>query len=205
MIAITIAVGAKYEAAAKLAVDSCEKMTGLRAFTLRNTGACPPAKFKLCLLELLPLETILYFDADARFLRPWDPHQYEDSPAVVTVLDWPSAARNVDCDAFGIDRNRYFASGFWIANARHHAAAWAAASKIAFAPDYRTAFKYEQTALNAAVQRAELPVTNLDRRYWWIPTRDHPAPPDVVTVARGGDAPEDQIAYDEAVRNARVA
>lgn len=205
MIAITIAVGAKYEAAAKLAVDSCERMTGLRAFTLRNTGACPPAKFKLRLLEMFPLQTIFYFDADARFLRPWDPRQYEDSSSVVTVLDWPSAARNDDCTTFGINPSRYFASGFWIANARHHAAAWAEARKIAHAPDYRTAFKYEQTALNTAVQRAGLQVTNLDRRYWWIPTRDHPAPPDVVTVARGGDAPEDQIAYDEAVRNARVA
>lgn len=205
MIAITIAVGAKYEAAAKLAVESCEKMTGLRAFTLRNTGACPPAKFKLRLLELFPLQTILYFDADARFLRSWDPRQYEDSSSVVTVLDWPSAARNDDCTTFGINPSRYFASGFWIANARHHAAAWAEARKIAHDPDYRTSFKYEQTALNTAVQLAGLPVTNLDRRYWWIPTRDHPAPPDVVTVARGGDAPEDQIAYDEAVRNARVA
>lgn len=205
MIAVTIAVGPKYEAAAALAVHSCREATGLNPFTIRNCGACPPAKLKLRLLEMFPRESVLYFDADARFLRPWDPRQYEGSPAVVAVLDWPSAARNADCAAFNLDARSYFASGFWIANAKHHAATWAEARKIAFATDYRTAFKYEQTALNAAVQRGDVPVRFLDRRHWWIPTAAHQAPPDVIAVAMGGDAWQDREAYEAAIRNARAA
>jgi hypothetical protein len=117
----------------------------------------------------------------------------------VLVLDWPSEARNVDCERYGIDRGRYFASGFWIANGRH-AEVWENAHKLAVAPDYATAFKYEQTALNVAVQRARLPVTILDRRYWWIAREADLPPTDTIIVAMGSDAAVDRRAYEDAIK-----
>lgn len=201
MIAVTIAVGTAYQQMAKLAVESCKKNVGLVPIVISETP-CKPAWYKLRLLDLFPGETILYFDADARFLRPWDVSVFEDTPWPVVVQDWPSTARNEDCGRYKIDRDRYFASGLWIANWRHRVI-WRAAREIGEKPDYRTQFKYEQTALNTACQRTEIPLTFLPRQNWWIATLDHRAPVDTVTVALGGELNgPDREAYDQAIRRA---
>lgn len=206
MRAVTIAVGPAWEAMAALAAASVRQHLGLEPEIIRDVGDCrQPAKYKLRLLERFRGETVLYFDADCRVLRPWLWEQFEDCRWPVVVLDWPSRARDQDCRGFRIDADRYFASGFWIANARHqsHRDAWAAARTIAEDPTYRTAFKYEQTALNCAVQRAGLPLTLLDRRHWWITTLDHPAPQDVAQIALGGALHgPDRAAYDAALEAA---
>ena len=202
MIAVTIAVGDGYHELAVLAVESCRAMTGLYPVVINDTGDCQPAKFKLRLLEMFRGETVLYFDADARFLRPWNVCEFENLSWPVVVLDWPTKARDADCAAFEIDPTRYFASGFWIANQRH-AAVWTEARQIVESPRYETRFKYEQTALNTAIQRARLPLTILDRRYWWIPTVADQAPLDAVAVALGGglNGPN-RPSYDAAIRRA---
>lgn len=203
MIAVTIAVGKEWEAIASLAVASCRAMTGLNPIVITETpGERDPAKAKLRLLDQFPGQTVLYFDADARFLRQWDPQLFEGTPWPVVVQDWPSRARDTDCARYGLDPQRYFASGFWISGPAQREV-WAEARRIVAAADYRTAFKYEQSALNAACQRARSPLTILDRRHWWIATLDHRAPADTVCVALGGalDGP-DRPAYDEAIRRA---
>jgi hypothetical protein len=203
MIAATIAVGDDYQRAAELAVDSARRCLGLDPVVITDVGGLgKPSMWKLKLLDEFPGETVLYFDADARFLKPWDVREFDDTPWPVVVQDWASGARDHDCRHYGIAGDRYFASGFWIANGRH-ADVWRTAWEIATASDYATKFRYEQTALNVAVQRARLPLVILDRRYWWIPTLARRAPPDVVTVALGGgfDGP-DRPAYDEALKYA---
>jgi hypothetical protein len=202
MIAVTIAVGEQYERLAEAAAQSCERYTGLRTQIIRKTpGESSPARYKLQLLRQFPGQTILYYDADARFLRPWDVSPYENQPWPVVVLDWPSDARDEDCERYSIDRGRYFASGFWIANGRH-VEVWQDAHRLAVAADYATAFKYEQTALNVAIQRANLPVTILDRRYWWIAREADPPPTDTIVVAMGGDAAVDRRVYEDAIKTA---
>lgn len=202
--AVTIAVGPHYREAGQKAAESCRRYLGLDPAVITDTGDARPAVFKLRLLDLFPSETVLYFDADARFLRPWDVSGFADQPWPVAVLDWPSSARDADCGRYNIDPARYVASGFWIAN-RRHIGIWRKAFELATSPDYVTAFKYEQTALNVSLARSQTPITVLSRRYFWVPTRDRPAPASAVAVAMGGDAPEDRAAYDEAVSRKQEA
>lgn len=202
MIAVTIAVGDEYQALARLAVESCRRCTGLDPIVITDTEGVLPAFYKLRLLDIFPGETVFYFDADARFLRPWDVHEFANHPYPIAVLDWPSEARRIDCERYGLEQYRYFASGFWIANDAH-SGVWRAAAKIAFSESYQTAFKYEQTALNTAVQHAALPITILDRRFFWVPIHERAAPQSTYTVALGGsaDGPNRKF-YDEAIARA---
>jgi lipopolysaccharide biosynthesis glycosyltransferase len=165
MLAVTIGVGPRYSAEAEIAAATARWSTGLETVVLTATPGEPiPAFYKLRLLEMFPGETILYFDADTRFLRRWDVAKHDGSPAFRAVLDWPSAARNEDCEAFGLDASRYVNTGIWIASP-YHATAFHLASEICHATDYSTRFQYEQTALNAALERLGVPMIFVDRRY----------------------------------------
>ena len=205
MIAVTIGVGDKYREMAELAAASVRRHTGLQPVIITETPGEPvPARWKLRLLDLYPDQTVLYFDGDARLLRPWNVAVFEGTPWPVVCQDWSSGARTADCKAFRIDPDRYFASGFWIAGPAQRDT-WRRALIIATDPGYTTAFKYEQSALNTACQRMGSPLVFLDRRHWWIATIDHPAPLDTVCVALGGalDGP-DRIAYDSAIARAKL-
>lgn len=204
MIAVTIAVGEAYQRMAALAAASVKKHLGLEPVIITDVNTHAPAFSKLALLHRFPGETILYFDADTRILRPWpwDVRKFDHHPFPVVTLDWPSAARDTDCARFKIDPGLYFSSGFWIANFSH-VDVWEAAAEFALSPGYATDFKYEQTALNVAVQRAALPLTILDRRFFWVPTVGRPAPLSTWSVGLGGalDGP-DRPAYDAAIKRA---
>jgi lipopolysaccharide biosynthesis glycosyltransferase len=205
MIAVTIAVGDQYQRLAEAAATSCERYTGLATHIIRQTpGESKPARYKLQLLRLFPGQTALYFDADTRFLRPWDARGLDDIAAFAAVLDMSSAARDHDCSRYGIDPQRYFNSGIWIANARH-AEAFAVADQICHAPDYRTGFRYEQTALNVAIQRLNVPVVFLDRRYNAIcdPACKMPAEPVVVHRAGGKPGGDHERIFERTIHNAQ--
>jgi lipopolysaccharide biosynthesis glycosyltransferase len=205
MIAVTIAVGDQYERLAEAAAASCERCTGLPTHVIRETpGESKPARYKLQLLRLFPGQTVLYFDADTRFLRPWDVRGLDDMRAFAAVLDMPSDARNKDCRHYGIDPHRYFNSGIWIANGRH-VEAFALADQISHAPDYRTGFRYEQTALNVAIQQLNVPVVFLDRRYNAIcdPACQMPADPVVVHRAGGKPGGDHERIFERTIRNAQ--
>lgn len=204
MIAVTIAVGEQYRRMAYLAVASIRRHLGVDVEMITDTGDVNPAHYKLRLLDRYPGQTVVYFDADARVLQHWDLSQFDDLAFPVAVQDWSSAARDADCRHYGIDASRYVATGFWIANWRHRAV-WAAAAELAASPDYTTQFKYEQTALNVALQRSRTPVTLLDHRHWWIANAAHRAPPDTLTVALGGELDGyDRQFYDAAIRRAEA-
>ncbi len=163
-----------------------------------------PARYKLQLLRLFPGQTVLYFDADTRFVQPWDVRGLDDMRAFTAVLDMPSDARNKDCRQYGIDPQNYFNSGIWIANGRH-AEAFALADQICHAPDYRTGFRYEQTALNVAIQRLNVPVVFLDRRYNAICDPACKMPADAVVVHRAGGKPggDHERIFERTIRNAQ--
>lgn len=203
MIAATIAVGREWQAMAELAAESVRRYLGLDPVIITQIDTPKPSQYKLRLLDLFAGETVFYFDADARCLAPWDVQQFDGTPWPVVVQDWHSHARDTDCRTFSIDGHRYFAAGFWIAGPRQRDI-WRNALEIATEANYRTAFKYEQSALNTACQRADSPLVFLDKRHWWITTLNHRAPADVKTIALGGalDGP-DRRAYDEALRRAK--
>jgi len=158
MIAVTIAVGDQYERLAEAAAESCERFTGLKTHIIRQTpGESSPARYKLQLLRLFPGETVLCFDADARFLWPWDVPAFVDQPWPVVVLDWPSDARDEDCRQYGIAPSRYFASGLpqavtgpsSVAGVREHPVSRRARSRVG--PD-----RHRQGPLLAGVDAGEL-------------------------------------------------
>jgi lipopolysaccharide biosynthesis glycosyltransferase len=205
MIAVTIAVGEQYQCLAEAAADSCQRYTGLDVHVIRDApGESQPARYKLQLLRLFPGETVLYFDADTRFLRHWGVRGLDDFPAFAAVLDMPSAARDDDCRRYGIDPQKYVNSGIWIANARH-AEAFALADQICHSPDYRTSFRYEQTALNVAIQRLNVPVVFLERRCNAIcdPACKMPADPVVVHRAGGKPGGDHERIFERTIRNAQ--
>ena len=190
MLAVTIGVGHHYAAEAETASATVRWSTGLETVVLTATPGEPvPAFYKMRLLDMFPGETILYFDADTRFLRKWDVVRHDGSPAFRAVLDWPSTARNTDCKAFALDASRYVNTGIWIASP-HHAPVFRLADRICHASDYATEFQYEQTALNAALQRLGVPMIFLDRRYNAICSprrlRSGEFPADPVVLHRAG-------------------
>ena len=156
MIGVTIGVGRAYREMAELAAESVQKWTGLNVRVVTSTQGCHPAKYKLLLLEQHD-ETVFYFDADTRMIGPWpEIASYEDRTDFIASKHDPTDARDRDCGRYGLDNNRYFYSGLWFANRKHHGEAFHAAYELCHSDDYRTEFQYEQTALNVAIQRYDI-------------------------------------------------
>jgi lipopolysaccharide biosynthesis glycosyltransferase len=184
MIALTIASDLAYLRLAFAAAKSVRWSTGLEAEVVRHYEDSPAAFRKLAILDEYRDQTVLYFDADTRFLQRWDVSGYDDRPYVVAVRDVGNPeAIAADCRRYKLQPEAYLNTGLWIANQRH-AEAWQLADQIRQTPDYKTAFQYEQTALNAAIQQQQTPVLILDRRYNW--TCDTIPPPDSVVIHCAG-------------------
>lgn len=187
MIAATIGVGEHYERLAEEAAASVEWSTGLRAYVIRETpGETTPSLYKLRLLEMFSAESVLWFDADTRFIRKWDVSSLANRHEFFAVLDMPSGARDSDCRGYGIAPQRYFNAGIWIANSASHARAFAFANALCHSPHYSTRFQYEQTAMNVAMQRLKIPCVWLDPRYNYICDPKVPRPDDPVVIHRAG-------------------
>lgn len=160
MIALTIGVGTAYGRMAELAAESVTKHTGLDVQIIRDCGDEPhPAKHKLRLLRDYPGEVVWYFDADVRMIAPWpDLDSYDAVTRTFRASRHdPSAAARRDCREYTLDLHRFFYSGLWFANLEHHGHAFHVAWQLCHRTDYRTSFAYEQTALNAAIQREGIP------------------------------------------------
>lgn len=187
MIAVTIGVGKRCGEEAEAAAETVRWSTGLETIVLHETPGEPvPAAYKLQLLDLWPGESVLYFDADTRFLQRWDVSRYEE-PLFVAALDYPSGCRDGDCLEFGINPQRYINTGIWIAHPSHRPALQLA-YQIFHDAGYYTRFRYEQTAFNAALQRLHVPLHLLPRRFNVIcdPRRAAELPADTVVLHRAG-------------------
>lgn len=206
MIAATIADGTAYRELAELAAESVRKHTSLETVVL-SPSELPgklrhPAYAKLLLLRQFTGESILYFDADTRFVRDWDVSALADIDHFAAVADLPSKAKEIDCKRYKLDPVWYVNCGLWIASQRH-AAALEAALHLANDPAYWTAFRYEQTALNVALQRHRVPIRLLDPRYNWICATNHPPPPDVTVlhIAGGSLQSRNRAVFERALRS----
>jgi lipopolysaccharide biosynthesis glycosyltransferase len=201
MLAVTIASDAAYLRMAQAAAASVRWSTDLATVIVRHEGPEPAAFRKLQLLDEYPNRTILYFDADTRFLRRWDATVYEDQPYVVAVRDVHSTqAVAQDCRRYALQADTYSNSGLWIANQRH-AYVWRLADQIRKAGDYQTAFRYEQTALNAAIQQQQTPVLLLDPRYNWTCKTPPPADAVVIHCAGGSLHSRNRAIFERAIRD----
>jgi len=186
MIAATIGVGKAHARMARLAADSAAEATGLDVHVLTEVpdDVRSPAMYKLRLVERYR-QTVLFFDADVRFLRPWPAiESYDDREAFFASKHDPTAAVQRDCTKNDLDQARYFYSGLWIANERH-LAMFAEADRLGSSPNYRTEFAYEMTALNMAAQRQGVVVQFLAPHLHAVcdPAVDLPADPVCLHIA----------------------
>jgi len=171
MIAVTIGVGEPFYHMALLAGGLASRFTSLKVQILtekhlRRCGARHPTYLKLHLFDLVEDDDILYFDADVVFLRAWDPTQYVRRKEIVCVRDmWFAPHIIQDAEWNGIPINEYFNAGMFIVNRTNHERLLRAAE--AGLPRLILGFA-DQTALNEARVRLDIPALFLDRRYNWL-------------------------------------
>ncbi len=173
MIAVTIGIGRDYQRLAELAAESCRAATGLETLILdeshyRKYGIVgSPMLLRYHLVDEFPnVDSILHFDADMVFMKPFDAHRLANSGALVAVRDcysqpWIRSA----AQAIGISAKTYFNGGFLVMDPRRHG------------PLLRLARNYERTAtvgfqaqcaLNWARMITDEPVNYLPKYYNYI-------------------------------------
>lgn len=169
MIAVTIGVGSTWRTVAELAAERCRKMTGLRTAimddeTMSRHSLRKPHHLKFRLFDEFPdADTILYFDADTIFLRPWDVRGHRHTADFVCVPDL--ARENVvisEARSIGIPAETYFNSGLFIASRSIHERMFHLAEDMS--GQFFSTF-HDQTYLNSARDRLGLHATYLDRRF----------------------------------------
>lgn len=199
MIAVTVAVGEKYGLMAGLAAESCRRRTGLEVRILgddamRRQQVAKPHYLKFRLFEECPdAENILYFDADTVFLRDFEPRAFVDKSDFVCVQDRGNMDTvSKDAKRIGISADEYFNSGFFIANRTHHHA------MLKMAEDLTSSIVsglFDQTHLNAARIRMNIPALFLGREYNWLRFESLERPTQVVIghIFKFGNRPDETI------------
>jgi len=186
MVAVTIGVGDRSLRMAERAGESICRRTGLPVIVLRESiDGRHPSYTRLWLWDLIGDEwdAVLYFDADTYCCRPWDPTALELGP-FHAVLDFASVQVDRECRAYGLDAARYFNAGVFVA-ARALRPVFELAQRIVASPDYRSPY-WEQSALNAAVQRSGVELRLLPREYNAI-CRPGRVPENAVILHRAGN------------------
>ncbi len=168
MIAVTAAVGEKYELMASLAAASCREKTGLRTEILGaehcRKYSIKPLGLPFCLFEEFPdEEQILFFDSDTIFLKPFDPRSAFNSEDLLAVRDRYDTSFIIDdAQRIGIEPNEYFNAGVFVVNRSRHREYLAFAAKLFQANNLPF---LDQTAMNMARKMMNLPITYLPEKY----------------------------------------
>ena len=173
-LAVTIGVGEPHCRLAELAAERMRRFSGLDVRILgdaevRQTGVRDPNHLKFHLFDFANAENVLYFDSDAFCLRPWNPRQFEDSASWVAVRGfWFDAQvqRLGRTYGFGDD---IIQGGWFLCNRTRHARVLRLAQALQ-PPDDRFDgfFNIDEIALSTALNRLDVPVRFLDRRYDWL-------------------------------------
>ena len=168
-VAVTIGVG-RFEHLARRAADEMHQMTGLQTVVLgpehfEASGLEHPSFLKFRLFDLVDAENILWFDADMVPLAPWSPQEYFGNPALIAVRDRMLGTVLQEAEAWEIPPEEYFNAGLFIANAAAHKRWLLNAESLRFT---KPTMLQDQSPLNAARVRLQIPLKLLDRRYNWL-------------------------------------
>jgi len=168
-VAVTIGVG-RFEHLAQRAADEMRQMTGLETVVLGPDHFAAsklehPSFLKFRLFDLVDAENIIWFDADMVPLAPWSPQEFFGSPALIAVRDRMLGSVFQEADTWEIRPEEYFNAGLFIANAKAHKHWLQTAESLRFA---RPTLLQDQSPLNAARVRLQIPLKLLDRRYNWL-------------------------------------
>jgi hypothetical protein len=174
LIAVTIGVGEAHARLAEIAARRMHHYTGLPTVVLnesdlRHSGLAEPIRLKFRLFDLVNAENILFFDADAFCLAPWDPRHFCNLPEWTAVrgfcfdprVEWLGHAYGFNADTFN--------SGFFICNRTHHARVLRFAEGLQPADNnFHGLVNPDEIAFSTALSVLGIPIRFLDRRYNWI-------------------------------------
>lgn len=178
MIAVTIGCGRPWNFLAMKAADSCVRSTGLSTYVLgehhaQKYGIRHPHHLKFHLFEEFPeADSILYFDADCLFLKPWK----VPNDGFYAIEDNMHGSLLEESKSVGIGDTGYFNSGIMVLP---KSASTALVTARHLSESVASIFR-DQTYLNMAIREHGIPVNWLDRRF----NRMHFKP---------GDDPEDAV------------
>jgi len=183
--AVTIAVGDRYRTMAERAAGSVHRCTGLEPIIVDQVpaGGCVLC-YKLTMLERFG-GTILWFDADTYFVRPWDVSRFDGCREIVAVRNPMGRTVGRDVRRFHLPAESYINTGLFFATAAHHAGVFAEALRIAGENSFHRKTKLcDQTALNVAVQRSHAPLCLLPVEFNAVMA--YPLPPRPVVLHGAG-------------------
>ena len=168
-VAVTIGVGS-FQELAQLAARRMAERTGLDTVILgpdhlKESGLESPLFLKFRIFDLVKAENVLYFDADMVCLEQWDPSAWFGGPSVVAVRERMLGLIVAEAANWGIPLPEYFNAGMFIANAMHHGRWLKLAESIRFE---RPTHLPDQSPINAARYRLDIPLKLLNRRFNWL-------------------------------------
>ncbi len=174
MVGVTIGVGDWWREAATLGAARAKHYLGIDTIILtedhmQRFGVAHPWWLKTIVFDLVPNDTVLYFDADLIWSDHWDLSPYEFRPELCCARDLCHAPWIAgEADKIDIHPRDYFNAGLFIANAEHHLAWMQMTMRLAI--DKRTAsFSwFDQSLMNLARASSQTPVHFLPQRFNFI-------------------------------------
>jgi lipopolysaccharide biosynthesis glycosyltransferase len=129
-------------------------------------------KAKLHAYRQAPGQTVVLFDADLWFIDDCNIKRFDDRVEFLACLDpgrhCHGSAPYTDAQRHGLNINLYFNSGMMIFNPRHHVI-FERAYEYYEDPNMAVSDFGEQSYLNIALQRLDLPYKELDATYNYSP------------------------------------
>jgi hypothetical protein len=174
LLAVTIGIGAEHQA---LAAEAARRMRHfarvdvhvLGRRELIRTAVADPNHLKFHLFDLVDAQNLLYFDADAFCLRPWNPRLWLNRPEWIAVRGFwfdPRVRRLGEFYGFG---DETFNGGLFLINRRHHQRVLRLAQTIQPGDNrFPGLDNPDEIAFSAALAALQVPIHFLDRRFNWI-------------------------------------
>jgi hypothetical protein len=116
VLGVTVGVGPRYEALARVAAACLHAQTGIRSVVLSRDELCRsglrhPAALKLAIFDFVNTESVLYFDADWLCVNPWFPSQFTSRSRIVACsdfvleTDWPAETFDFEGERLQLERS----------------------------------------------------------------------------------------------------
>src|SRR4051812_24904802 len=174
LVGVTIGVGAEHARLAEETAGRMRRFTGVEVRILGDrdlgrSGCRDPNHLKFRLFDLVDAGSVLYFDADAFCLRPWDPRPLAGRPDWVAVRGFwfdERVRRLGEVYGFGDD---IIQGGLFLCSREYHARVLRLAEALQPPDDtFHGLMNPDEVALSTALKVLGVRVLFLDRRYDWL-------------------------------------
>lgn len=174
MIGVTIGVGPWWESIARRNCLRAQHYLGIETIVLteqhmRRYGVSNPQWLKSVILDLFPSDTVLYFDADLVWTDYWDVSELVNRPELICVRELVNGPTIVgEAVKLEFEPREYFNSGLMIVNTAHHREWMQLTMRLSIHPRALSMVWHEQTCLNWARAKLQVPTHFLPARYNFI-------------------------------------